>query len=1546
MPPFWATYIAVASNGKLSVRQSPVKPPMQQVTDWLEKLGMSEYAQHFADNDIDFSILHDLTDQDLKDLGVASLGHRRKILRAIAELDRPEATAAPAAAAAPPSPSPTPVAAPPQTTPRPQEAAGERRYLTVMFCDLVDSTGIAARLDAEEWRDLVNAYLDDASAAVMEMGGHVAKKLGDGLMALFGYPLAHENDAERAARAALSIQHALADLNRKNAGAGKPELIARIGLESGPAVVDGAGEIYGDVANIAARVQAQAEPGAVLITTRVQRQVAGLFVAEERGTHALKGVPEPTALFRLIRASGGGRRSHMRQLTPFVGRQEEMAMLMRRWERVRQGDGQLVLIVGEPGLGKSRLIEEFHGRLRDTPHTWLEWRCSQLLQNTPLHPIAEWGRQRFGGADVAAERRFSDLESTLTQLKLDPAENAPLLAPLLDIPLPLERAPTFAPDELRRRQLGTLTAVVMASARVQPLVLAIEDLHWADPTTLDVLRGIAERGALAPLLVVATTRPEFRPSWGTRSHHGTISLAPLDRAQVRDMVAELSARHALSKDMVEGVAARTGGVPLFVEEVTRLLLERGEQGGIQTIPLTLQQSLMARLDRLGPAREVARVGSVIGRGFSYGLLRTLAGMEDAALQAALEQLAEADILLVQGLPPDSDYRFKHALIQDAAYENLLKSRRQVLHRRVAEILRDRFPGAAATEPEVLAHHFTQAGLTDAAIEWWGKAGEQALRRSAFQEAISHLGKAIEMADKTGEGTSAPATPSASANQRLKLQTNLGTALMWSRGFGAEESNAAFIRAGELAAAVEDATERFTIYFGQWLGNIVRGELGFAREIAETFLREAERAARPTECGFGHWLLGTTCLRQGDFIEAQSNLVEALSIYDPERDREAAFRFGQDSGAAARVYLANTKWQLGEVGPARALVEGSVAHARETGHVPTLVNTYFHKVHFEIVRGDAGAARRDAEIVVELSQENALTLYAAWGAMQSAWASARLDGRQTGATELRQALAAITDQGIKMFVPFYQGLLAEIEDKDDTEAALTRIYEALDLAGETGEHWSDAFLHRCRGEILLKRDPANTALAEDAFLTAVAIAQRQKARSFELCAALSLAKLYQSTDQGADAHAALAPALADFLPTPELPEIEQAQTLLAALAETDEVKNATARQRQAKLQISYANALIAARGYGAAETAAAFARARELMMGVDDAVERFSVLYGLWVGNLVRGELAAMREMADAFMRDVEMRPMSPEAGVAHRLYALTRWYQGDYVDARNHLEWALAVLNRDRDRDLTFRFGQDQFVAAEIFLALVLWSLGEVAEAERLAEVARRHATESGQIATLAYMHLWVGNLEAVSRNATRALHHADPLLALCRERNLAGYATWGALTCAWARARLSDGEAEATTELQRALSAHVGFGNKLCVPLYQALLAEIEAGGQDAEVALSRVDEAIALTERTGERWTDAFLHQIRGKILLKRDPANTSPAEDAFLTALAIAQQQKVRSFELRAALDLARLYSSTGRSAAAHALLASALQGFSPTPEFPEIAEAQTLLSALAK
>jgi predicted ATPase/class 3 adenylate cyclase len=1117
---------------------------VQQIADWLGQLGLEQYAGRFAENEIDVSVLPYLTDQDLKDIGIP-LGHRRKMLAAIATLyDAAPSTAGTAAPPARPAPITIELAPPSILGPDP---AAERRYLTVMFCDLVGSTGIAAQLDAEEWRDLVGAYLDAASAAVTEMGGYLAKKLGDGVMALFGYPVAHENDAERGARAALAIQRALAELSRKNVDAGTPALNARIGLESGPVVVDSAGEIFGDAPNIAARVQALAEPGAVLVTAQVQRQIAGLFVAEERGMHALKGLPQPIVLFRLIRASGGGRRSGQRQLTPLMGRDDEMTMLMRRWERSRQGDGQLVMIVGEPGLGKSRLIEEFHGRLRDTPHTWVEWSCSQLLQNTPLHPITEWARQRFGGADVPAAARLLDLESTLAQVKLDPTETVPLLAPLLEIPVPAERTSALAPEELRRRQFAALINWVMAGAKVQPAVLAFEDLHWADPTTLDLLRGIAERGALVPLFVMATARPEFRPAWSIRSHHGTISLAPLDRHQVRDMVAELTAGYALPAKMVDDVVVRTGGVPLFVEEVTRLLRERGEQGGIHTIPPTLQQSLAARLDRLGPAREIAQIGAVIGRDFSYGLLRDVAHIGDVPLQVALEGLAEADILLVQGLPPDSDYRFKHTLIQDAAYENLLKSRRQVLHRRVAEILRDRFSTAAA-EPEALAYHFTQAGITDAAIEWWGKAGDQALRRFALEEAISHLGKAIEMADKAAEGgLRVAATPAkGSGSQRLKLQTSYAQAMMFFRGYGSMETKDAFTRAQELSAPT-DVNERFDIYYGLWVGRLGRGEVRSARETAAAFLSEANSAGRMAEAAVAQRCLGLTCFARGDFAEAQANLEQVLRTYDPEREREVKFRFGQDNFVGAVTYLAQIEWQFGNFGRAQELMEESVRLAVESTHPSTLANAYHFVSLLEINRGNIAAVQRAAEAVLKLSREYGFSLFSKFGALSNAWARAWLGNRETGMVELRQSLAEYTNQGNKFLAPFYQGLLAEIEAaKVGVERALTRMNDALTLAGETGEHWADAFLHRIRGEILLKRNAANTTPAEEAFLTAMAIAEQQQARCFELRAALSLAKLYHGTNRAAEAYSVLAPALNDFSPTPEFPEIAEGQALLQKL----------------------------------------------------------------------------------------------------------------------------------------------------------------------------------------------------------------------------------------------------------------------------------------------------------------------------------------------------------------------------------------------------------------
>jgi class 3 adenylate cyclase/predicted ATPase len=1013
----------------------------QPIAEWLTKIGLERYAGAFADNDIDSSVLRYLTDADLEKIGV-SLGHRRKILAAISEVagvTTPERAA--------------------EVTPKPHDTA-ERRHVTVLFGDLVDSTGIAARLDAEEWRDLVGAYVDVASTAVTEMGGKVAKKLGDGLMALFGYPVAQENDAERAVRAALSIQRALTELNRKNEAAGKPALAARIAIDIGPAVLDADGEIFGDVANIAARAQALAEPGAVVVTARVQRQVAGLFVAEERGSHELKGVPEPVTLYRIVRASGGGRRAGQRHLTPLIGRDEEIAMLMRRWERAWQGDGQLVTIVGEPGLGKSRLIEEFHARLRDVPHTWVEWSCSQLLQNTPLHPVTEWGRQRFGGAEVSAEQRLADLENTLTLIKLDPAENVPLLAPLLDVPLPKERMLTLAPEELRGRQFGALIGWTIASARVQPLVLAFEDLHWADPTTLDVLRGLAERGALAPLFIVATARPEFRPPWSIRSHHGTISLAPLDRSQVRDMVAELSARHALPKEVVEDVAARTGGVPLFVEEVTRLLLERGgEQGGVHAIPPTLQQSLTARLDRLGSAREVAQIGAVIGRDFSYKLLREITGIGDAPLQAALEKLADADILLVQGLPPASDYRFKHALIQDAAYENLLKTRRQALHRRTAEVLRDQFADTAAAEPALLAHHFTQAGMTEAAIEWWRTAGQRSLARSALLEGVEHLKRALDQI------TTLPPTPDL-RREEVKL------------------------------------------------------EVAFANALTLT----------------------------GDLVHGKDHYDRALAIYDPAEHGPLTTRSGRDIRVALLASRSGCMWLLGYPAASRSDAEHALKNARETGQATALMFALWRAGFSHIVCGNYAAANAPLDELIALADESAAPYWKAAGTAVRGWlftvtgkASDAVRAIRTGITSLRSSEAKIGE-------PFYLSHLAmayaELGQPDD---AWRCIDDAIETIERSKERWGEAEVHRIAGEIALKSSQLDAAKAEGYFERALGVACQQRAKSWELRAAMSMARLWRDQGKRDEARDLLAPVYGWFTEGFDTRDLKEAKALLDELS---------------------------------------------------------------------------------------------------------------------------------------------------------------------------------------------------------------------------------------------------------------------------------------------------------------------------------------------------------------------------------------------------------------
>ena len=1099
------------------------------VRGWLTSLSLGQYEERFRENKIDLDVLADLTDGDLQELGVP-LGDRRRLLKAIAEL---------------------PAHRPPVALRATQLDSAERRPITIMFCDLVGSTELAAALDVEDWRNLVNSYLDEASRAVTALDGRVLKRLGDGLMAGFGYPQAQENDAERAVRAALGVQQAVEEVNGRNAPTGAPRLAVRIGVDSGQVVVDAAGEVFGEAPNIAARVQAAAEPGTVLVTSTVQRQIAGLFIVEDKGAHELKGAPAPVKLYRIVRVSGGRRQRGARLLTPFVGREDDLAVLARCAERALAGDGQFVLVVGEPGIGKSRLVEEFRGQLAETPHSWIEWSASQLLQNTVLHPIRGWARARFGGPEAPAERRLAELESLLAAVNLDAATHAPLLAPMVDIPLPPERLPSLSPEETRRSQSAAMVEWAIAGARNQPLVLVFEDLQWFDPTSIDLVQEISDRGAQAPILVLGTARPEFRPPWFLKPHHKVISLAPLDEAEVQRMIAEIAFRHTLPAQVTKRLSDRAGGVPLFVEEVTRLILERGEQGAAQAIPPTLRQSLAARLDRLGPAREVAQIGAVLGRSFSYPLLCEVAccaepassGLDEASLKSALGSLVDADLLFVDGTPPEATYRFKHALIQDAAYDSLLRSRRQAFHRLAAAALI-----AAQSEPEAIARHFTAGGAKTLASEWWGAAGEEALRRSAFKEAIAHLGKAIALADEAERevperGRSDPAL----AERRLKLHTDFGHAAMWLKGFAADEMNAAYARASQFAAPADEAP-RFVAYYGECLKSFMRGEHRQAYAAAEAFLREAKAEGREMEAGVARRVLGFVSLQLGDLQAARKRLERALSDYVRERDRETLFRFGNDTQVSATNFLALTEWHLGEFEHARRLIDELTRRARELGHAAALGSALFFRTAIESRRGDALATRMAVESLLVLTEEHNLKTYTDLGRVFANWARGKLHDPEGGAVGLKEALASYLALGNRSGGPSFHGLLADLEAmRPDLDSALATIDAGLALAEETGEHYTDPHLHRLRGDFLLMRSPANSVRAEEAFQTAIAVAKAQGARGYVLLASHALARLHQSTGRPDAARATLAPALEGFSPTPEMPEIAEAQELLRQLA---------------------------------------------------------------------------------------------------------------------------------------------------------------------------------------------------------------------------------------------------------------------------------------------------------------------------------------------------------------------------------------------------------------
>ena len=1024
-----------------------------------------------------------------------------------------------------------------------REVVGERRHLTVLFCDLVGSTAIAARLDPEEWRETLAGFHRTAAEAITRFDGHVAKNLGDGVMAYFGWPAAHDNDAERAARAGLAILDAIAKLNEQP---GYAKLAVRIGIDSGLVVIGkGAGhdaEVFGETANTAARVEAAAEPGTVAISDAAHRLVSGLFVVEDLGLQALKGIEQPRQLYRVVRPSGVRGRFQAATaaggLTPFVGREDELHLLTSRWERVLDGEGQAALIIGEAGIGKSRLLQRFHEQIASTPHTWVEAGAGAFFQNTPFYPFSEMLRQFLG--EASPQDQIAELERRLTVAGLRAAETVSLIAPLLNLALPTEYPPlTISPEQQRRRLLASLVEWVIAAARAQPLVIAIEDLHWADPSTLELIQLLVEQGATAPLLLLYTARPEFRAPWPPRAHHTQIALNRLAARDIRTIIAQVAASKALSDDTITAVVERTGGVPLFVEELTRSLLESGSAGLTgREIPATLHDSLMARLDRLGPAKEVLQVGAVIGSEFSYELLQAVHPIAEVNLQQALSRLADAELLYVRGIAPDATYQFKHALIRDAAYEALLKSRRKELHLVVARTIDEKFPTIKEAHPEVLARHWTEASQIESAIVEWKRASEGAVERRAHREAEHYYLEAIAIL------ASLPESPARDANE-LNLLVALGVIMTATRGYSSAEAKEAYARARVL---IERTGGRASIEILNGLRGaaVTRGELRASLGTADEILEIARAIGSPQALASAHSQQGNTRYYLGDLAGAREHF--RLSI---ENYRETDFpNAGNliDPGISSYVWAGANEWFLGYPDRAIRYTDDGLSLARRSNNPFNIATAFGFGTHVHSFRRDFKRVLETAAEAMKVSSEFGFPIWNIIAKIRSAWARA-LSGEVTGEVNCIQEGLAEFDS-LKFFLArsLYLCMLSE------TQALAGEIDEATVSVEQALQENSEELLYRplilsLRGELRLRSDQGGGARFENSeqdFRDSIRVSRSISAKSLELRATTSLARLIASQGRREEARMMLAEIYNWFTEGFDTPDLVEAKLLLNGL----------------------------------------------------------------------------------------------------------------------------------------------------------------------------------------------------------------------------------------------------------------------------------------------------------------------------------------------------------------------------------------------------------------
>jgi class 3 adenylate cyclase/predicted ATPase len=1118
---------------------------------WLRKLGLEHYEAAFRENKIDDTVLPSLTAEDLKDLGVGFVGDRRKLLDAIAAL-RAGASA------------PTPLSDAPPATDEAATDNAERRQVTVMFSDLVGSTALSARMDLEDLREVISAYQTCVAETVRRFGGFVARYMGDGVLIYFGYPAAHEDDAERAVRAGLALIDAVAALPA-------PEpLQVRIGVATGMVVVGdllGSGEaqehdIVGETPNLAARLQAIAEPNTVVIAEATHRLLGSLFELQDLGLKDLKGIAGPVESFAVLRASSVESRfeaMHPGVLTALVGREEELELLLRRWAKAKTGEGQVVLLSGEAGIGKSRLAAALMEEIAAEPHTRLRYFCSPQHTDSALYPIIGQFERAAGFAHGdTPQTKVDKLDALLAQSSTS-RQDAALFAELLSLPDD-GRYPALelAPEQRRQKTLEALDLQLETLARSGPVLTIAEDAHWGDPTSLEAFGRTVDRIANLPVLLIVTFRPEFEAPWVGQPHVTALALNRLGHRNVDTMIDRVIGNKLLPANIRKDIIERTDGIPLFVEEMTKAVLEAGgELEAMQTaaavpspalaVPASLHASLMARLDRLGPAKEVAQIGAAIGREFSHALLAAVVRKPEAELGSELDRLIRAGLLFRKGVPPHATYLFKHALVQDAAYGTLLREPRRALHARIAEALESRFAETSESQPEILARHCTEAGLIEKAAGLWGKAGQRSLDRSALVEAAAQLTRALEQI------ATLPGTP-ALRREQIKLQVALITPLIHVKGYAAAETKAAAKQARlliEQAEALGEPSEEplllFSVLYAFWVANFGAFNGDVCRDLAAQFLALAEKQRATVPLMIGHRIVGSSLLFTGDIAEGRGHFDQALALYDPAEHRSLATRFGQDTRMTLLSYRSLALWLLGCPEAALSDADEALKNSREIGQAATLMFALRITQTTYGLCGNRVATAAHAQELVALAEEKGAPFWKAFGMMNQGSVLA-LTGRASGATEmLISGIAAYRTTGATIFLPFYLPHLARAHaELGQFEEAWRCIGQAMRAAETTKEKWCEAEIHRTAGEITLLSPAPDAAKAQAHFERALAIARAQQAKSWELRAATSLARLWRDQGKRQQARELLAPIYGWFSEGFDTRDLKEAKALLDEL----------------------------------------------------------------------------------------------------------------------------------------------------------------------------------------------------------------------------------------------------------------------------------------------------------------------------------------------------------------------------------------------------------------